>query len=164
VKELIESLGLEPHPEGGYYRRTYTSPVNLVTPSGSRPSATSIFYLMTREQPLGRLHRNRSDILHYLLEGGPVEYLIAGTDGQLHREVMGPTLKRVLLVQGGQWKASELKAEASHALIAEMVTPGFDFADHEFAAEADLHGSAHLETLRPFLTRRDGPGPADRHR
>jgi predicted cupin superfamily sugar epimerase len=151
--DWVARLGLELHPEGGYFKRIYTSPLTHAAPHAQRPLATSIYYLLTREQPIGRLHRNRSDILHYFLDGGPLEYLLLGTDGALRRERLGGGNARFLLVPGGCWKASHLVDGASHALIAEVVTPGFDYADHQFCAAADLRREhpQHLEALRPFL-------------
>ena len=150
-EEWIAKLGLELHPEGGLFRRIYTSPQIHSTARGERPLCTSIYYLLTREQPIGRLHRNRSDILHYFLDGGPLEYLLLGEDGALRRERLDGQ-SRFLLVPGGCWKASRLIEGAGHALIAEVVAPGFDYADHQFALEADLYAyPQHLAVLRPFL-------------
>ncbi|MEY9877409.1 putative cupin superfamily sugar epimerase [Streptacidiphilus sp. MAP12-33] len=149
-RELIEALGLEPHPEGGWYRRIYTSPHPHAAAGGERPTATSIYYLMTAEQPYGRLHRNRSDILHFFLEGDPVEYHTVEPEGRLRVEVLGEGDARHLVVPGGWWKASRVPAGARYALVAEVVTPGFDFADHAFARETDLP-VAHRDALRQFL-------------
>lgn len=136
--DWIERLGLAPHPEGGWFRRIYTAPGSVASPGGERPTATSIYYLLAGAQRLGRLHRNRSDILHFLIDGGPVDYLVADAGGNLHRHRLGSAGDRHLLVCGGDWKASELVDDATHALIAEVVTPGFDYADHEFASAARL--------------------------
>ncbi|SEM48897.1 cupin domain-containing protein [Streptacidiphilus jiangxiensis] len=149
-RELIEGLGLEPHPEGGFYRRVYTSPHAHAAAGGERPTVTSIYYLMTAAQPCGRLHRNRSDILHFFLEGDPVEYHTVDAEGRLRVRVLGAGDARDLLVPGGWWKASRLPEGARYALVAEVVTPGFDFADHAFAEEADLP-PAHRAALRQFL-------------
>ena len=43
---LAISLGLEPHPEGGWYRRTWTSPAAVDTDAGPRPAATLIVFLL----------------------------------------------------------------------------------------------------------------------
>ena len=58
-----------------------------------------------------------------------------------------------LMVEAGAWKASELVGEARHGLVAEVVTPGFDYADHEFAdAEAIARRyPQHLAQLQVFL-------------
>ena len=55
AQELIESLGLEGHVEGGFYRRTYeaTGQSRIASESGERFSMTSIFYLLTAEGPVG---------------------------------------------------------------------------------------------------------------
>jgi uncharacterized protein len=159
-----EKLGLELHPEGGYFRRIYTSQRCHLTLHGERALVTSIYYLLDHEQPLGRLHRNRSDILHFFLDGGPVEYVLLGADGVLKRERLDAQ-NRFLAVPGGSWKASRLLEGGTHALVSEVVAPGFDYDDHEFATEAALgrEHAQHLQTLAPFLTRRaqpENPDPA----
>ena len=135
-QDWISKLGLEIHPEGGYFKRIYTAATTHATATGERPLATSIYYLLDQAEPRGRLHRNRSDILHFFLDGGPVEYLMLAADGELRRQRLGdgPDDTRFLLVPGGCWKASQLIGEATHALVAEVVTPGFDYADHQFAS------------------------------
>jgi len=54
ASNLIESLGLEPHGEGGYYRRTHQADHRdmLETTSGSRFLMTSIYYLLTEDSPV----------------------------------------------------------------------------------------------------------------
>jgi predicted cupin superfamily sugar epimerase len=128
----VAQLALQPHPEGGYFKRIYTATPHLPGERGERALATSILYLLDRAQPRGCLHRNRSDILHFLLDGGPLEYLVV-ENGMLRREILGGAGARFLLVRGGCWKASRLVGAAAHGLIAEVVVPGFDYADHEFA-------------------------------
>ncbi len=147
----IARLGLAPHPEGGFFRRIHTSPTMVGTARGERPLATSIYYLLTRDEPLGRLHRNRSDILHFLLDGGPLDYLTF--DGRTLSRTRLDAQTRFLLVAGGTWKASRLAATTTHALISEVVTPGFDYADHEFARRDDLTmAAAEVQAeLAPFL-------------
>ncbi|WP_372346304.1 cupin domain-containing protein [Streptomyces sp. KL116D] len=138
MRDWQSELGLEPHGEGGYFRRIYTGPSQMATPHGPRPSASSIYYLLDERQPSGLLHRNRSDILHFLVDGGPLEYVTVAPDGTLTRTLLGPADERFLLVPGGWWKASRLVGGARHGLVAEVVTPGFDYADHEFATRAVL--------------------------
>lgn len=152
---LIARLGLERHPEGGWFRRIHTSDQTLDTAQGPRAQVTSIHYLLTADEPLGRLHRNRSDILHYLQGGGPVEYrLLDETTGRLDRVVLGHGVDQRLFlhVPGGVWKASQLIDGADHALVSEAVVPGFDFADHAFADAALLQRfPQHRDALQAFL-------------
>ncbi|MEU6387757.1 cupin domain-containing protein [Streptomyces sp. NPDC046939] len=152
MRDWRHELGLEPHGEGGWFRRIYSAPGETATAHGPRPSATSIYYLLDEEQPSGLLHRNRSDILHFLIDGGPLEYVTVDAAGALTRTVLGADGERFLLVPGGWWKASHLVGGARHGLVAEVVTPGFDYADHEFATPAVLDELPHLaEELREFV-------------
>jgi predicted cupin superfamily sugar epimerase len=133
-------LGLEPHPEGGWFRRIYTDPRQVATPRGERAAASSIHYLLTQEQPVGHFHRVRSTILHYLQDGGPVEYRLLEEGAAPRRVTLGraPGQELFLAVPGGIWKASSLIGEAEFALVSEVVVPGFDYADHEFMRPEQL--------------------------
>lgn len=137
-RQLIAKLSLEPHVEGGYFRRTYQSGqvIDSAGDGRARHLASSIYYLLTDDSPIGHLHRNRSDILHYFHCGSPLSYLILHPDGRLERAVLGLDLEQgqrpQLLVRGGCWKASELES-GEFALISEVVAPGFDYADMELA-------------------------------
>lgn len=136
----IERLNLAPHPEGGWFRRLYTDPATVETAHGRRARITSIHYLLTRASPRGCLHRNRSTILHYLQHGGPVRYLVLDESGALRSTVLGSGDGQALFLEvpGGCWKASVLIEGATHALVSEVVVPGFDFADHEYMSAARL--------------------------
>ena len=49
ARTLIEAHGLEPHPEGGWYRETWRGPA----PDG-RATATMIHFLLEADQTLGQ--------------------------------------------------------------------------------------------------------------
>src|SRR4029077_6604446 len=70
---LAEQLDLAPHPEGGWYRETWRSPVSLRPEGygGQRSAATAIYFLL---QPGGRArwHVVRSDELWRCHGGGPL--------------------------------------------------------------------------------------------
>ncbi|MBO1332876.1 cupin domain-containing protein [Streptomyces sp. VRA16 Mangrove soil] len=154
MRDWQTELGLEPHGEGGHFRRIYTAPGQIATPHGPRAAASSIYYLLDERQPRGLLHRNRSDILHFLIDGGPLEYVTVDREGTLSRTLLGPDDERFLLVPGGWWKASRLVGPARLGLVAEVVTPGFDYADHEFATAAVLDAFPGLsDVLEEFVRR-----------
>ncbi|WP_269620123.1 cupin domain-containing protein [Zhongshania sp. BJYM1] len=152
--ELIKRLNLEPHLEGGYFCRTFTSSHK----SNTRAAMSSIFYLLNKESPVGHLHRNRSDILHFWQHGSPVHYTLLSPAGNLERVVMGPDLaagqQLQMLVPGGYWKASEL-LHGNHSLISEAVCPGFDFDDHELADASHIqqHYLQHWPALKHLISR-----------
>src|SRR5262249_43675174 len=66
MEELIERLGLLPHPEGGWYRETYRAARTL--PGTSRSVCTAILYLV-RAGERSRLHRIDSDELWHFYRG-----------------------------------------------------------------------------------------------
>lgn len=127
-------LALEPHPEGGWFRRVHTAPNEVMTPHGPRAAASAIHYLLTADQPRGRFHRVRSTILHFLQSGGPVEYCCIDAEGRCQQVTLALDGAAALFLEvpAGHWKASRLSGAADHALVSEVVVPGFDWADHEY--------------------------------
>ena len=85
---MAVSLGLEPHPEGGYYLETYRAAQTLRTPRGERPASTAILFLVTAES-VSRLHRLSSDELWVYQGGLPLELVTIAPDGVLLRRVLG---------------------------------------------------------------------------
>jgi predicted cupin superfamily sugar epimerase len=141
--ELIASLGLEQHIEGGYFKRTYQADhrEKIATPHGNRFTLTSIFYLLTDESPIGHWHLNRSDIIHYFHLGTPITYYLINSTGHLTTVTMGPDPRLgqqlQLTVKGGVWKASHLP-KGDYGLISEAVAPGFDYDDMTLGARDQL--------------------------
>jgi uncharacterized protein len=86
--ELAVSLGLEPHPEGGFFRETYRADETVSTPRGERPLSTAILFLVTAEA-ISHLHRLTSDELWVFQGGLPLELVTIAEDGQLIRRVLG---------------------------------------------------------------------------
>ena len=132
-KSLIKSLRLEPHVEGGYFRRTYESSPKSAE---GRALMSSIYYMLTDDSPIGYFHQNRSDILHYFHGGGPIEYYLLDDQGKLTLKTLGPDQESgqqyQLLVKAGYWKASKL-AYGDYGLISEAVIPGFEYSDMSLA-------------------------------
>ncbi|MEQ8665357.1 MAG: cupin domain-containing protein [Rhodospirillales bacterium] len=140
LSDLIDRLGLIPHDEGGYFRETFRSPA-MADAAGAegdgRNCMTVIYYLLTRASPIGHLHRNRSDIMHFFHAGAPTRYHLIDGDGGHRAVTLGPDLMQgqdlQLLVPGGVWKASEMlgggDGDPDWSLISEAVAPGFDYRD-----------------------------------
>lgn len=129
---LIEKLSLDEHVEGGYFVRTYQSSIQ----SGIHPSMTSIFYMLTSNNPIGHFHKNKSDIMHYFHLGSPITYLTISPEGRLEKFTLGSDIIQgnllQLLVKGGYWKASVLE-KGDFGLLSEAVTPGFNYDDMTIA-------------------------------
>ena len=137
--ELICLLDLEPHPEGGYYRRIHRSESRVLREAdGTRRRAlTSIYYLLT-EGSLSRWHRVLADEAWHHYEGAPLELLGFAADvphNFLHR--LGPLQEGgspAYVVPAGWWQAA--RPLGAYSLVGCTVGPGFEFED--FTLLADL--------------------------
>ena len=133
ASELIDALGMQPHPEGGHYVEIYRS-TTRVQPKDARPersALTTIYFLLT-EGDISRWHRVAgSDEVWHFYEGAPLELLTAGQAFQrLDRHVLGPVSSNqrpVHVVEAGLWQAARSTGE--YTLVGCTVGPGFEFAD-----------------------------------
>jgi predicted cupin superfamily sugar epimerase len=147
--QLIDALGLQPHPEGGHYAEVFRSPVRVQTPRGERSALTTIDFLLRRGE-FSAWHRVESDEVWHLLEGGPLQLHVLSPD--LHRLdtlELGPALRRHV-VPAGAWQAAEPTGE--FAYVGATVAPGFEFADFSFGRGDDALREALLR-LAPALAR-----------
>jgi len=159
AKEIIARLHLEPHPiEGGFFRRTYTSPGSLDLPRGPRHHGTAIYYLL-EPGTFSEMHVLDSDEIFHFYLGDPVEMLQLLPDGRSARFTLGPDLAAgqhvQLVVPAGVWQGTCLIGDGKVALLGCTVTPGFDFADYKSASAEELSAKwpAEAERIRA-LTRR----------
>ncbi len=149
--ELIARLGLQPHPEGGYYRELYRSP-RMVTPIDGRterPALTTIYFLLPANE-VSRWHRVASDEVWHHLEGAPLELFLCDPEfKQVSAELIGPIrsdLRPELVVKPFHWQAA--RSTGTYSLAACVVGPGFDFSD--FAMLRDLPDErARMERQQP---------------
>jgi predicted cupin superfamily sugar epimerase len=144
VRELIDTLGLVPHPERGHYVETHRSSARVQSTShgAERAASTAIFFLVTASDKVTYLHRLASDEVFHLYEGGPLEVLRLLPDGSSNVARLGLDLARgerpQLAIERGTWFGTELVPGASHCLIGCTVAPGFEFEDFELADAAEL--------------------------
>jgi predicted cupin superfamily sugar epimerase len=135
AQELIESLALEPHPEGGFYRQVFKSP-RIV--NGNRSAITAIHFLLPQGAH-SRWHRVTSDEIWVNVEGGGVA--LHTFDGSTTRtQRLGATLP-FAVVDAGVWQAAE--TIDGFALVACFVAPGFEFDDFTMMSD-DREAMARL--------------------
>lgn len=144
--ELIVSLGLKPHPEGGHYAEVFRSATRLATPRGERRALTTIDFLL-REGECSAWHRVRSDEVWHLLEGGPlVLWLLAPDLARCERVELDATCRRHV-VPADWWQAAE--PSSAFAYVGATVGPGFDFADFDFGRDhAALRAALPADLVR----------------
>ncbi len=131
ARTLIASLGLQPHPEGGWYRETWRAP----TAAGERAAATTILFLLEAGQ---RSHWHKVDATEIWLfhAGSPLRLDRAASDaGPVRSAWLGVDIaageQPQLRVEPGEWQAAE--ESAGWTLVSCLVSPGFSFDGFELA-------------------------------
>jgi hypothetical protein len=142
AEEIRALLKLAPHPvEGGWFRRTFTSPRTVNVERGVRAQSSAIYYLL-EAGAFSELHRLESDEMFHFYLGDPVEMLQLYPEGGSALFTLGPDLAaghRVqLLVPAGVWQGMRLIGAGKVALLGCTVTPGFNYADYRNAKCAEL--------------------------
>lgn len=130
IDGLIESLQLEPHPEGGFYRQIYKSPMTVVEGERSRAALTIIHFLLPAGQ-ISRWHRVTSDEVWTFLRGEKLR--LHCFDGSAARGVVLDANSPIQVVPAGEWQAAE--PLGAYALVACFVAPGFEFDDFAMMPE-----------------------------
>jgi predicted cupin superfamily sugar epimerase len=128
--EIIATLGLQPHPEGGHYRETFR---DSVVDANGRAASTAIYFLLASGE---RSHWHRIDaveIWHYHA-GSPLTLEIAD-DNDRRMITLGPGVAAGEQPQGivppHAWQAASTTGDWT--LVGCTVAPGFDFATFELA-------------------------------
>jgi uncharacterized protein len=140
--ELVQKLGLAPHPEGGFYVETFRAPaLPFELPGrGVRNASTAIYFLLEAGS-FSAFHSVQSDEVwhHYL--GAPVEL---HTLDQLHGHRIVQLGSELLagevpqhVIPAGVIQAARVTT-GSYALCGCTVAPGFDFADFAMPPRAEL--------------------------
>ena len=147
---MIERLGLQPHPEGGWYREVHRSVTKLETQSGQRAALTSIYFLLEHSQH-SRWHVVAADEVWHHSAGAPLELLVyRPASRELRRQRLGPPRdgqEPIGVVQAGEWQAARSLGE--YSLVGCDVAPGFDFADFRFIAALPGHEAHFVAELAP---------------
>lgn len=119
----LEGRGLQPHPEGGWFRETWRS-----------DRCTVIEFALPRGT-FSAWHRVRgADEVWTHVRGQALELSILHPDGRLEVHVLGPD-RVTAVVPGGAWQAAAPvdATHGDHVLVTCTVSPPFDFARFDLA-------------------------------
>ena len=140
----IEKLGLEKHPEGGWFRQVHKSDEIIKKEhlperySGSRHYGTSIYFLITGKE-FSVFHRIKSDEIWHFYEGSQITIHLINTKGKYSTVKLGNNFENGEVFQytipHGVWFAAETE---SFALIGCTVSPGFDYEDFELGKREEM--------------------------
>lgn len=127
---LIRRLGLEAHPEGGWYRETWRAP----TANGERAASTAILFLLAAGER-SRWHKVDADEIWLHHAGGPLALATADGAGGVERFRLGPGLDAgespQAVAPAGCWQAA--RPLSAWSLVSCVVAPGFTFDGFQLA-------------------------------
>ena len=121
--DVIALLGLEPHPEGGWYRETWRE-----------PATTAIHYLLKAGE---RSHWHRVDAteIWHFYAGDPMGLAVSGDGGEASHHVLGVDLaagqRPQVVVPPGVGQAA--RPRWAWYLVGCTVSPAFTFEGFELA-------------------------------
>ena len=134
ARHWIEKLGLQKHPEGGWYREIYGSEEMITTASGKRNVCTSIYYLLEGDD-FSAFHRIKSDEIWHFYTGTSAIEILWIERGALRKVILGTSENEIpqAVIPKNCWFAARLVNAGGFALAGCTVAPGFHFDDFELA-------------------------------
>jgi len=126
----MDSLKLEPHPEGGFFREVYRS-----------GDSTSIYFLLAGDE-FSAFHRLRKDEIWHFYDGSPLLVHTLTADGKhkmrrLHNNMEKNTSPQITIPRK-TWLAGEVEKAAGYSLIGCTMAPAFNYDDFELGDESSL--------------------------
>lgn len=144
VERIIESLQLQPHPEGGFFSETFRAePLPFpLSERGERAASTAIYFLL-RASDFSALHVVASDEVWHHYHGDALELHCFDEAGRHRRVLLGGDVlggqRPQHVVRRGELQAARVVAGVhGFALCGCTVAPGFDFADFRMPPRAEL--------------------------
>ena len=125
AEEIVASLDMQPHPEGGYFKETFRD-----------AASTAIYYLLEAgdRSHWHRVHGSAEIWHHYA--GGPLKLELSPDGHKQESFHLGKNLTAgehpQVIVPSGWWQSAE--SLERWTLVGCTVAPGFDFANFEMAA------------------------------
>lgn len=130
----IRKLGLEPHPEGGYFRQTYKSELKIAAEGqkshpcaenagrvgqlygdAPRAASTAIYFLLEKGN-FSVLHRLRSDEMWHFYAGSPLVVHVISVEGECSSILLGDDPERgevfQAVVKAGCWFGAEVARDS----------------------------------------------------
>ena len=144
---IIEQYRMQPHPEGGFFTRTYQS--SGLTPKAALPAeftgeryfSTAIVFLL-KENDFSALHRLKQDEIWHFYLGGTLRLIMISPEGKFSETMLGQNVAAGEVVQAvvpaGCWFGAKPAEGTIFSFVGCTVAPGFDFADFELAKRSEI--------------------------
>lgn len=129
--EIIATLGMKRHPEGGWYVETFRDSSG----NGPRGNSTAIYFLLEADD-VSAWHRvkDAAEVWHHYA-GAALSLMMYEQDGPMVTGILGTDLKAgerpQLVVPADWWQMA--RSLGAWTLVGCTVAPGFDFGSFELA-------------------------------
>jgi hypothetical protein len=131
--EIIATLGMKPHPEGGHFVETFRDAD--VANAGGRAASTAIYFLL-QEGEVSRWHKVDAAEVWHFYAGDALEVLIQQPGAPREAIVLGPALdegqRPQAVVPAHAWQMA--RPLGKWTLVGCTVAPGFEFSGFTLAA------------------------------
>lgn len=138
VKEIIQLLGLEPHPEGGYFKQMFRSGVDVVLKDnrGDRRALTHIYYLLSKGDE-SVWHMVKSEEIWNFYEGDGLELRLLKLEDKEEQVVnlgqLNGSQVPSFVIPANVWQTAKPLGE--YALVGCIMAPGFEWDDWKILPE-----------------------------
>ena len=132
AEEIIVTLDLQPHPEGGHFCETFRDE----RAEGQRANATAIYFLL-RAGEVSRWHRvDAAEVWHWYA-GDPLGLSMSADGASRSTHILGNRIdageRPQIVVPANAWQSA--RSLGDWTLLGCTVAPGFEFAGFELAPE-----------------------------
>lgn len=139
AEDIIATLGLQPHPEGGHFLETYRDAKQI----NGRAASTAIYYLLKAGEASAWHRIDAAEVWHYY--AGEASVLAVSYDGrstESHR--LGADIingeRPQMVVPAGAWQS--VTPAGAWTLMGCTVAPGFEFERFELAPDGWAPGDS----------------------
>jgi predicted cupin superfamily sugar epimerase len=150
-EKIVKELNLEPNVEGGYFRRTYESSMQIAPSydlTSTRPCSTAIYFLLGLDD-ISRLHMMKTDEIIHFYDGLTLTMFVldASKPEHFYTVKLGRNVQKGEVYQTvaplGHWfgfmiSEEDKTGEYDFNLIGTTVSPGFDYRDFKFGDRETL--------------------------
>lgn len=143
----IDQLGLQAHPEGGYFYESYRSSETIEQKhlperyGGDRHYASAIYFLL-QEYDFSAFHKLLSDEIWHYYAGDALNIYLFNRNNQLETYTLGKNLnkgeKMQILIPHGHWFAAEVTEKTGYCLAGCTTSPAFEYEDLEIGHRKQL--------------------------
>ncbi len=158
INTVIESLQLEPHPEGGFYREIHRASSLVREANGSTKNAYSSIYYLLSGNDFSAWHRIQSDETWFFHLGCDIAIYYFDAQNALTTVQIGlNSMQFQVTIPAGTWFAAKPVRAADFCLVSCVVGPAFTFTEFEMGQQQallDCYGTSekHINAIRA-LTR-----------